>query len=306
MLGFREHMLMEDYEQLDEKLILYSNGAKYGQVVFLAGGGGSGKGFAQKNFMEVGKFKVFDVDELKKALIKIKGLNMDLRNPLDVFDLHMLVKKKNIKNKLLSMLFASQVSAQSGRRGVLPNLMFDVTLKELEDITELLPMLSAMGYDSKNIHVTWVLTDYYVAVKANQERDRVVPDDILLQTHVGASKTMSEIIKGQLPSGVDGGVYVILNNRKNTIPYVSRSKEEIEGDNKRKKLGDDDTKPLKTGGSIGKENEKTIIVKDFTYVTLKKPGKGFEKESSIQAQVFSWIKDNVPKDALKQIDIPKQ
>ena len=78
MLGFREHMLMEDYEQLDEKLILYSNGAKYGQVVFLAGGAGSGKGFAQKNFMEVGKFKVFDVDELKKLFIKVRDLKMNL------------------------------------------------------------------------------------------------------------------------------------------------------------------------------------------------------------------------------------
>jgi len=304
MLGFKEHMLMEDYEQLNEKLILYSNGAKYGQVVFLAGGAGSGKGFAQKNFMEVGKFKVFDVDELKKLFIKVRDLKMNLRNPQDVFNLHMMVKKSGVKDARLNLLARSL--SDSSNKNTLPNLMFDVTLKEIEDIKEIMPMLNALGYESKNIHVTWVLTDYYVAVKANQERDRVVPDDILLQTHVGASKTMSEIIKGQLPSGVDGGVYVILNNRKNTIPYVSRSKEEIKGDNKRKKLGDDDTKPLKTGGSIGKENEKTIIVKDFTYVTLKKPGKGFEKESSIQAQVFSWIKDNVPKDALKQIDIPKQ
>lgn len=297
-------MLMEDYEQLNEKLILYSNGANYGQVVFLAGGAGSGKGFAQKNFMEVGKFKVFDVDELKKLFIKVRDLKMNLRNPQDVFNLHMMVKKSGVKDARLNLLARSL--SDSSNKNTLPNLMFDVTLKEIEDIKEIMPMLNALGYDSKNIHVTWVLQDYYVAVKANQERDRVVPDDILLQTHVGASKTMSEIIKGQLPRGVDGGVYVILNNRKNTIPYVSRSKEEIEGDNKRKKLGDDDTKPLKTGGSIGKEKEKTIIVKDFTYVTLKKPGKGFEKESSIQAQVFNWIKDNVPKDALKQINIPKQ
>jgi hypothetical protein len=303
MLTFKEHYDMKEYQQLDEKLIMYNQGQRYGQVVFLAGGAGSGKGFAQKNFMEVEKFKVFDVDELKKLFIKVRDLKVNLKNPQDVFDLHMMVKKSGVKDKRLLAL--SQSLSQAGDTSRLPNLMFDVTLKEVEDIKEMMPMLKALGYDSKNIHVTWVLTDYYVAVKANQERPRVVPDDILLQTHVGATKTMSEIIKGQLPSGVDGGVYVILNNRDNTIPYVSRSKEEIEGDNKRKKLGDDDTKPLKTGGSMGKEKEKTIIVKDFTYVTLKKPGKGFEKDSSIQKQVFNWIKDNVPRDALKQIDIPK-
>lgn len=281
MITFKEHAEMRDYQQLDEKLIMYNQGKRYGQVVFLAGGAGSGKGFAQNNFMESDKFKVFDVDELKKLFIKVRNLDMNLRNPEDVFKLHMMVKDSGVKDKRLLAL-AKSVS-QSKSKDTLPNLMFDVTLKEIDDIKEMMPMLTALGYDSKNIHVTWVLTDYYVAVKANQERDRVVPDDILLQTHVGASKTMSNIIRGKLPRGVDGEVRVILNNRRNTIPF-----------------SDKDGKPIKGSGS-GK-----IVVKDFTYVTLKKSGKKFEKESSIQKQVYNWIEDNVPKDALRQIDIPKQ
>ena len=281
MITFKEHAEMRDYQQLDEKLIMYNQGKRYGQVVFLAGGAGSGKGFAQNNFMEADKFKVFDVDELKKLFIKVRGLDMNLRNPEDVFKLHMMVKGSGVKDKRLLALAKSL--SQSKSKDTLPNLMFDVTLKEIDDIKEMMPMLTALGYDSKNIHVTWVLTDYYVAVKANQERERVVPDDILLQTHVGASKTMSNIIKGKLPRGVDGEVRVILNNRRNTIPFT-----------------DKDGKPVKGSGS-GK-----IVVKDFTYVTLKKSGKKFEKESSIQKQVYNWIEDNVPKDALRQIDIPKK
>ena len=281
MLNFREYWDMLFYQQLDEKLIMYNQGKRYGQVVFLAGGAGSGKGFAQKEFMESDKFKVFDVDELKKLFIKVRDLDMDLRNPDDVAKLHDMVKKSGVRDARLNLL-AKSVS-QSKSKETLPNLMFDVTLKEIEDIKEMLPMLNALGYDGKNIHVTWVLTDYYVAVKANQERDRVVPDDILLQTHVGASKTMSEIIKGKLPRGVNGEVRVILNNRRNTIPYT-----DAEGN------------PIKGSGS-GK-----IIVKDFTYVTLKKSGKPFVNDAAVQKQVFSWIRDNVPKDALRQIDIPKQ
>ena len=281
MLTFKEHAEMREYQQLDEKLIMYNQGKKYGQVVFLAGGAGSGKGFAQQNFMEVEKFKVFDVDELKKLFIKVRELKMDLRNPEDVFDLHMMVKKSGVKDARLNMLAKSL--SQSKSKETLPNLMFDVTLKEIEDIKEMMPMLNALGYNPKNIHVTWVLTDYYVAVKANQERERVVPDDILLQTHVGASKTMSNIIKGKLPRGVDGEVRVILNNRRNTIPFT-----------------DKDGNVIKGSGS-GK-----MVVKDFTYVTLKKSGKPFENEASVQKQVFNWIQDNVPKDALRQIEIPKQ
>jgi hypothetical protein len=206
MLSFKEKLIMEDYElqQLDEKLIMYNNGAKYGQVVFLAGGAGSGKGFAQSNFMEVDKFKVFDVDELKKLFIKVRGLKMDLKNPKDVFDLHMMVKKSGVKDTRINLLAKSL--SDSARKGTLPNLMFDVTLKEIEDIKEMMPFLSALGYNSKDIHVTWILTDYYVAVQANQTRDRVVPDDILLQTHIGAAKTMSEIVKGQLPRGAESSI----------------------------------------------------------------------------------------------------
>ena len=33
-------------QNLEEKLIMPNNGARYGQVVFMAGGAGSGKGYA--------------------------------------------------------------------------------------------------------------------------------------------------------------------------------------------------------------------------------------------------------------------
>ena len=55
-LSFSEYVYKKEYESrvsLEEKLILYNNGAKYGQVVFLAGGAGSGKGFAISNFMHL-------------------------------------------------------------------------------------------------------------------------------------------------------------------------------------------------------------------------------------------------------------
>jgi hypothetical protein len=213
--------------------------------------------------------------------MKIKGLNMDLRNPMDVFNLHMMVKKADIKNKILNALFTSLKVSQSGTRGVLPNLMFDVTLKEVADINEMLPLLLVLGYKPKDIHITWVLTDYYVAVQANQQRSRVVPDDILLKTHVGAAKTMSHFIVNNTPAGVDGGVYVILNNRENTIPFTD-------------KMG----KPIK-GNKSGK-----IVVKDFTYLTLRKAGKKWESDTAVKKQVFDWIEDNVPKDALNQISKP--
>ena len=266
---------MKTFSQyLEEKLILYNQGQKYGQIVFLAGGAGSGKGFAIKNYMEGEKFKVRDVDEWKKGFMKladtqdkfpeIKGLN--LRNSKDVYKIHMFVKKAGIKDKSIDLLLRD---ANSDR---LPNIMFDITMKDASDITTIIPKLVEAGYDSKNIHLTWVLTNYAVSIVNNRNRERVVPEDIMLLSHEGAAKSMYSVIKGDLPRGLNGGVRVILNNRENTIPYV---------DPKTKK-------PVKTRTG-------NIIVTDFTYLTFKKEGKSFAPEADVKKEVLGWISANVPK-----------
>ena len=68
MLTFSQ-FLAEQY--LEEKLIMYNQGKRYGQIVFLAGGAASGKGFAIRNFMEKEKFKVRDVDAWKTAFMTL-------------------------------------------------------------------------------------------------------------------------------------------------------------------------------------------------------------------------------------------
>lgn len=265
------------YISLQEKLILYNQGKNYGQIVFLAGGAGSGKGFTISNFMEKEKFKIRDVDEWKKSLMKmadlqgkfpeIKGLN--LKNSKDVYKIHQFVKKAGIKDKTLDLLLRD---ANSDR---LPNIMFDITMKDASDISTIIPKLEQAGYDSKNIHLTWVLTNYAVAIVNNRNRDRVVPEDIMLMSHEGAAKNMYDVIKGKLPRGLNGGVRVVLNNRENTIPYV-----------------DPETKkPVKTRTG-------NIIVTDFTYLTFKKEGKSFAPEADVKKEVLGWISSNVPKTKL--------
>ena len=269
MLSFRQY--------LEEKLIMYAQGKRYGQIVFLAGGAGSGKGFAIKNFMEGEKFKIRDVDEWKKAYMKLadtKGMypeimGLKLKNPKDVYKLHMFVKKKNIKDKSLDLLLRDANTRH------LPNIMFDITMKDASDIGDVIPKLVEAGYDAKNIHLTWVLTNYAVAILNNRNRERVVPEDIMLLSHEGAATNMYDVIKGKLPRGLNGGVRVILNNRDNTIVWA-----------------DPDTKkPMKT-------SQGDIIIKDFTYLTLKKEGKSIGPETDVKRQILSWIAANVPKTKL--------
>jgi len=274
MLTFSQ-FLAEKY--LEEKLIMYNQGKRYGQIVFLAGGAGSGKGFAIRNFMEKEKFKVRDVDEWKRAFMKmadlqgkypeIKGLN--LKNSNDVAKIHMFVKKMGIKDKTIDLMLADANSRH------LPNIMFDITMKDANDIDQYMPKLIKAGYDAKNVHLTWVLTNYAVAIVNNRNRPRVVADDIMLLSHEGAATSMYEVIKGKLPRGLNGSVRVILNNLENTIAWV-----------------DPDTKkPMRT-------KQGNIKVRDFTYLTLKKEGKSIGPEMDVKRQILGWIAANVPQTKL--------
>ena len=162
------------YISLQEKLIMYQQGKRYGQIVFLAGGAGSGKGFAVKNFMQPELFKIRDVDEWKKSFQKladtqgkypeIQGLN--LKNSKDVAKLHKFVKSKGIKDNSLDIMLADANASH------LPNILFDITFKDVSDISTIIPKLEKAGYDSKNIHLTWVLTNYAVSILNNRDRQR--------------------------------------------------------------------------------------------------------------------------------------
>ena len=313
-LKFSEYVDLKDYKatQLVEKQILYNNGAKYGQIVFLAGGAGSGKGFAVQHFMQGSEFKIRDVDELKIAFQKLDALGkfttqdlldkygdkiserdkdlikkelidknlkmgqLDLKTPTHVYILHVLVRATDVKNKTLDLMLAG------AEKGQLPNLIFDSTFKEVEDMTSVLPKLFAAGYEPKNIHVSWVLTNYQIAIKNNKSRARVVPEDILLATHAGAAQTVYNLVTTSMPPSVQGGVYVILNNPENTIFIVDP----------------------KTNKAY-KDKKGNPVIKDFKYLTLKEPGKPAKKELDVKKQLLTWIKDNVPPGAVDTSELDK-
>lgn len=290
--------LDEARDFLEEKLITYNGGKKYGQVVFLAGGAGSGKGFAIGQFMESTKFKIRDVDEMKKAFLRINKMTgkypelrgLDLKNPDDVFKLHMFVKEKGIKDKTLDLLLADK------DRSRLPNIIFDITAKDMSDITDVVPLLQKVGYQARDIHLTWVLTNYRVAAQANMERERRVPIKILLGTHKGAARTMNDaLMKRKLPRSIlDGGVYVVLNNRENTVVWGDN--EGVTNAKAARQSAVSGNKPAK-GSERRNQNSDgfKFHVKSFSYLTLKKPGKPMNNDQEVMDQVRSWIDANAPK-----------
>lgn len=284
---FVEAKALEEQTELLEKLIVFGGGAKYGQIVFMSGGAGSGKGFASSAFMESEKFKIRDVDEWKKAFLHIANLKkkypeiqgLDLRNEDDVFALHMFVKKLKVKDNTLENLFADLKSDR------LPNIIFDITGKEMEDFDEVIPRLLDVGYDSKNINVAWILADYKVAYVANLTRDRIVPADVFLGTHEGAANTMQKLLDAKkMPRGANGRFVVVLNNRENTIFFKPGTL-----DKKGRLIPPPGIQ--KWGPNKGKEAAR---VADFYYITVKDAGKPFRPEERWKEELHLEIVKNIP------------
>ena len=290
-------------EQLNEKLMVYNNRKPYGQVVFLAGGAGSGKGFASNHFLDKEMFKVRDVDKMKKQLqilnrlgkIDIDGIlkkygknipakeienirsiqsqgfqlrNLQLKQPNHVRALHQLVKAMGIKDSSLEKLLVGKDNPET-----LPNIMFDITAKDVSDITKVVPMLKKAGYQSKNVHLTWVLTNFVTAMENNKQRERMVPEDILLKTHEGAANTVWGLITKAMPKGLNGRVDVILNNPKHTVLYTDPTG-----------ATDEEGKPVKVKG----------IAKGFLSLPVKKEGGSILPEKVWKEKLFNWVKNNAP------------
>ena len=216
-----------DEEQLDEKLITFANKAypKEGHALILAGGAGSGKGFVLNNLVGL-EGKVFDVDALKSLVLKAPKLKqkikdemgvdlskVDLKNPKDVGKLHQIVGDiLRFPNKAQQAFFTQIITKPALDK---PNIIFDVTLKDLRKLDNITRLVQQAGYDKKKIHIVWVVNDIEVAKVQNLDpkRGRVVPVEILVNTHRGASQTMLDIVKmGKgLKKYMDGDIVFAFN-----------------------------------------------------------------------------------------------
>lgn len=219
---------------LNEKLITFSNKAypKFGNVVLVVGASGSGKGFQLDKIIGI-EGKVFDVDRLKELVLKstnfaekVKTENgvdvkkLSLKNVDDVSALHDIISGVyNLPNKQMNNLYADILTKDKSR---LPNLIFDVTMKDIRKLDSVSRYATKLGYKKENIHIVWVCNDIEVAIEQNSKRSRTVSKDILFSTHEGVALTMNKIMKKSidLSQYMDGDVYISFNKVKIDTKYV--------------------------------------------------------------------------------------
>ncbi|MBT3472081.1 MAG: hypothetical protein HN454_04565 [Gammaproteobacteria bacterium] len=79
---------------------------------------------------------------------------------------------------------------------------------------------------------------------------------------------MNDITRnGYTPKGMDGSMYVVLGGKNNTMIYPTSEN----------------------------NKNKSVVVKDFKYIQVKKTGKKINTSSiALQSKLYSWILDNIP------------
>jgi hypothetical protein len=165
--------------------------------------------------------------------------------------------------KSLVTFYASALLADPERK---PNIIFDVTLKDLRKLEKITNQVSNIGYDRKNIHIVWVINDIEVAIDQNAKRSRVVPLEILVNTHRGVSNTMMDVINmgKTLKKYMDGDIVFAFN-----------------------KVGID--------SNLRKSNSGGKYLEDSNFFYIKKAGGPILSLDKISKDVRSKISSYVPK-----------
>lgn len=136
---------------------------------------------------------------------------MSFKNPRQVKDLHMFIKSFGIADTQKALFFRS-CKNQTEK----PNVIFDVTLDALEKVVGICNYAVLGQYDPNNIHVVWILNDIEMAKSQNLSRDRTIPEDILVSTHVGAAITMKDLLdeNRRFQRHIDGDIWIVFNKKK--------------------------------------------------------------------------------------------
>ena len=277
----REEYIEEQYDILLEKLITFGGKAypKFGNIVIMAGGAGSGKGFVKDKLVGI-EGRVFDVDELKtlasktpiiqkrvkeKFGVDLADLASNLKDPENVAKLHEIIGDAlNLPDRRMQSFYRSILTASNDRK---PNIIFDVTLKDLRKLQNITRQVGSIGYAKENIHIVWVVNDIEVAKAQNLKRARTVPTEILVNTHRGASNTMQDILNlgKDLSRYMDGDIVFAFN-----------------------KVGVD--------SEVVKSGSGGMYVKDANYFYAKRKGKAPTPVAGLEKDLKAKIRSYVPKD----------
>jgi hypothetical protein len=281
-------------ENITESLITFGGQAypRFGHIVILAGGMASGKGFIKDNLLGIEGVSM-DTDELKVLAAKsdlvrkrvqdefgkdLSAMAKDLKNPETATELHAIIKSMNLDKRYKNKTISNIILADPSRK---PNIIFDASLKSMNQMTDIAHAAQKMGYDPKNVHLVWVVNDVNVAVAQNLKRSRSAPTELLISNHKHVSMTVQDIVDmgDPLSKYMDGQIVFAFNK----IGVDSAIKARME-------LDHSDAPKIKNGKWAGLN----MYLTRADYVVIKDSGKTVKATGRLDADIRQKIQNYVP------------
>ena len=178
----------ESFDALDEVLLSEGiNDPHILKAVFMAGGGGSGKGWVSKNMFSGTGLKVVNSDDVLEAFASNPSLRAKFKDiaglrPGGTYDLGKAVDMMSPDIQKAVRPRAKQVAKgllglyMQGRLG----LVIDSTGRQIEKVNKTKKVLEEAGYDT---YMVFVDVPVETALSRNAQRSRKVDPDILVDMH---------------------------------------------------------------------------------------------------------------------------
>ena len=180
------------------------------KAIFMAGGGGSGKGFIVEKVVKGLGYKVVNTDDVFEFLMKKSGKSLDLGSYEDPTDYDPEREGGKVKTGKRQSMYIE------GRLG----LVIDGTADKVSKVLDAKKKLEEVGYDT---YMIFVDTSLEVAKARNKKRTRVVPEHIVIeawelaQANKAAFKTQFknhiDIIDNSNPLEKDDGLITAAHKR---------------------------------------------------------------------------------------------
>ncbi len=162
-----------------------------GNFVIIAGGPGAGKSFVTQNFIDLPDYKQFNVDNYRVALAKkIWGNSWKENISTDegykkILDMSYTTSDpRNLTIRFLKNFLEVE-------RNYTPNIVYDAGGGQREVMNDVINLAKDNGYDVTIVHV---VTELDKALERNQERDRSLPRDMVIDYHDKVRRVVKDLI----------------------------------------------------------------------------------------------------------------
>lgn len=240
-MGYKEMKILKESEKLLEDKVVKFFGKtypNYGWCVILCGGSGMGKSTLFKTLIPINA-KKFDVDDIKKWWLKTSeidgnhiitfdgksieippevGDDYTMKNPRFTSFVHQASKGlvKSVKNNLFKTIARADTNT-------LPNICFDITGKDITDITQITDVVVPLGY---KVSLVWLVGDVDVAVNQNAKREREVDVKLARRIHYEVNLNLGQAFRDTTFFGIVDEAWAVmhvvydLNDRESVAKYI--------------------------------------------------------------------------------------